>query len=71
MKIQRFENGMTVAELKAILAEWPDTRPDGTPCEVWLGDRRNLSNQVKELSPLNAQRDKGGTMTADLILSHD
>ena len=72
MKIKRFENGMTVAELKRLIADWPETDEYGDPCEVWLGDGNGLSNQAKEASPLNMRESEGGEKKwADLILSHD
>lgn len=61
---------MTIAELKALLADWPDTHEDGESCKVWLGDGKGLSNEVRETSPLNVRID-GDKRTADLILSHD
>lgn len=62
----RFENGMTVAELKAVLTYWPDNKPNGEPCEVWLGGGDNFSNAVRWVSPLNTRED-----VSDIILGHD
>ena len=72
MKIERFENGMTVAELKRLVADWPETDEYGEPCEVWLGNGSGLSNQAREISPLNMRENKDGTKVwADVLLSHD
>jgi hypothetical protein len=54
--IFKFRNGMTVKELKEIIADWPEEYDNGEPCEVWVGDR-GLTNQVVELWPLNKQGD--------------
>lgn len=66
----RFENGLTVRELKEIVKDWPEEDVLGNPCEVWIGDGQGLSNQVREVSPLNFGRSNGNKL-ADLILSHD
>jgi hypothetical protein len=52
-----FENGMTVADLRAFLLECPDTREDGTPCEVWISTREGTSNQAFALWRLNVDAD--------------
>ena len=72
MSIIRYENGMTVAELKRLIVDWPETDEYGVPCEVWLGDGRGLSNVVKEASPLNSRESEDGSRNwADFMLSHD
>ena len=69
--IVRFENGMTVADLKRLIADWPETDEYGEPCEVWLGDGGCLSNQAKELSSLNMRQSEDGTKQwADILLSY-
>lgn len=68
----RFNNGLTVAELKRIISDWSEINEDGEPCKVWLGDGRGLSNEVKEVTPLNLRRSEDGTKKwADIILLHD
>lgn len=65
----QFENGMTVVQLKQLLANWPETDEHGEPCEVWLGDGNGLSNQAKESRPLNMrEREETGRKSADLLL---
>lgn len=61
MKIERLENGMTVAELKRVVADWSETDEYGEPCEVWLGDGICRSNQAIEISPLNMRQNEDGT----------
>ncbi len=34
---RNYPNGMTVAELKAMVRDWPETDQNGDPCEVWIG----------------------------------
>jgi hypothetical protein len=61
-----FNNGLTVAELKQIVADWPDTDPQGNPCEVWI-EHYGLSNQVLGVSRLNFRKE-GDAAWADLLL---
>jgi hypothetical protein len=67
---KRFPNGMTVAELKALVRDWPETDQHGEPCEVWLFDQtRSYTNQAVLASPLNMRRSEDGTkLWADLVL---
>ena len=71
MRLCEYENGMTVAELKELLRDWPETNEDGEPCEVWLCDRAGLSNQAKIAAPLNYRESGDGTKQwADLMIGH-
>ena len=71
MKIHSFQNGMTVADLKRLIADWPETDEDGEPCEVWLGNGGGLSNQAMEAVPLNMRSSEDGSKKwADLLLDH-
>lgn len=65
-EILEFENGLTVAELKEIIKDWPETRADGTPTEVWLCDAAGVSNIAIEVSDLNLDDENVG----DIIISH-
>lgn len=60
--IYDFEKGLTVAEFKKLIADWPETDIDGEPTEVWISTGVNLSSPVVEVSQLNR---------TDLILSCD
>lgn len=73
MPIIRYENGMTVAELKQLIVNWSDTDDCGNPCEVWIGDNRTgLSNVVKEACSLNSRSDPvTGEEWSDFMLSSD
>ena len=72
MPIIRYENGMTVAELKTLIADWPETNEYGDPCEVWLGNGIGLSNMAKVASSLNSRESEDGSKKwADFMLSHD
>ena len=48
-----FPRGMTVADLKRIIAEWPDEDASGEPTEVWVMTGHGLSSPVVEVCPLN------------------
>ncbi len=63
-----FPGGMTVAELKAILADWPERDANGDPTRVWLTTGPGLSAVAASACPLNARED-GGARWADLLLS--
>ncbi len=72
LRLHDFPNGMTVAELKKLVRDWPETDEYGDPCEVWLCDARGLSNQAKRAGALNRrQNDDGSKLWADFILEHD
>lgn len=57
----KFPNGMTVAELKAMVHDWPETDEYGEPCEVWLCDGQGFSNQARTATPLNKRQSEDGT----------
>jgi hypothetical protein len=66
-----FPLGMTVAELKAMVRDWPETDEYGEPCEVWLSDSKGLSNPVIAATPLNMRRSEDGSKVwADFMLKH-
>jgi len=64
MQMKSFPNGLTVKDLKEIIADWDETDEDGAPTEVWIETGWGLSSVVIEVTPLN-KREK----SADLILS--
>ena len=68
MKKQEFPNGMTVADLKEAIKDWPELDSNGEPCEVWVGTGEMTSNQAKTIIPLNARKSKDGKIWADIIL---
>lgn len=57
-----FPNGLTVAELKALIADWPEIGQDGEPTEVWIETGRNRSSPVVSTVPLNKRGE-----SADII----
>jgi hypothetical protein len=60
---------MTVAELKRLLADWPEVDEHGEDCEVWIVSRDGTSNVVHEAWPLNRRESEDGTKRwADLCL---
>ena len=63
MQRQNFPNGLTVKELKEIIADWAETGEDGEETEVWIETDRHLSSIVTEICPLNQRGN-----SADLIL---
>lgn len=69
--LSSFPDGMTVAQLKAIVRDWPETDEYGDPCEVWVCDGKGLSNQARMATPLNMRRSKDDkTVWADFMLGH-
>lgn len=44
---------LTVKELKAFIADWPETDKDGEPAEVWVETGDNLSSPAIEVCKLN------------------
>jgi hypothetical protein len=67
LSIRKFENGLTVRELKELINDWPETDKYGEDCEVWIETGKNLSSQVTLVSPLN-MRNENGIVCADIIL---
>jgi hypothetical protein len=69
MKQHGFPNGLTVAELKRLVADWPEVDEHGDPFAVWLGCGHGTSNVVTEVWPLNGRENEDGTKRwADLLL---
>lgn len=71
MSIQNYSNkkGITVAELKKVVAEWPETDDYGEPREVWLCTGVHLSSPVKHLQILNRRVHEDDTVSSDLLIS--
>lgn len=66
-----FEDGMTIADLKALVRDWPETDEHGESCEVWLADVDGLSNQAHTVIPLNLrQSEDGKKVWADLLIGY-
>ncbi len=53
MKARFYPAGMTVKQLKELVATWPDTNDEGEFCEVWIGTRDGLSSPAVSVWPLN------------------
>lgn len=70
LNMLEFPYGLTVAELKKILAEWPEVDGNGEPTHVWISNEATgVSNTVSEVSPLNRRQSDDGThVWADLFL---
>ncbi len=68
IKIHSFKNGMTVAELKEAIKDWPNLNEDGEPNEVWV-DGNGYSNRSYGIWPLNKRIDANGNEFADIILT--
>lgn len=69
MNITDFPNGMTVAELKSLIADWPDKNEDGEDNEVWLETGRNASSPCVSVWPLNLRKNRNGSEYADFLLA--
>ena len=64
-----FQDGMTVAELKAMIRDWPENDDNGNPCEVLISDADGFSNQVRIAAPQNMVS-KDGKVWANFMLGH-
>lgn len=60
--------GVTVAELKKHIADWPETDAMGEPTEVWLETGYQLSSPCMSIELLNCRIRDDGTHTSDLLL---
>lgn len=63
VKIFDFDDVLTVKQLKDILSNWPETRSNGSPTEVWINRGDNKSSPLQQIWPL----DKGDDGTADIL----
>lgn len=46
-----FPNGMTVTELKAVVATWPEKNNAGEPATVWITDDTGTIGKVRSVYP--------------------
>ena len=60
-------SGVTVAELKKYIADWPETNRDGEPTEVWVRDGDGYSHPCGVVYPLNVRTMDDGSKTSDLL----
>jgi len=60
--------GVTVAQLKQHIENWPETDAMGQPTEVWIGTGVTLSSQCLTVEPLNYRIKDDGLPTSDLLL---
>lgn len=56
-EISQFPKSITVAKLKQIIKDWPETRADGEPCEVRIG-APGKNRPVFCVEPINCRSDK-------------
>lgn len=71
MKLTILSNpeGITVAELKQHIADWPEIDNQGLPTEVWICDN-GLSGPCRSVTPLTLRELANGSETGDLLLEH-
>ncbi len=67
MKILRNLLGVTVAQLKAHIADWPEVDAAGNPTEVWISTGEGTSSPCVAVDPLNIRKTEGGDATSDLL----
>jgi maltoporin len=61
--------GITVSDLKQLIADWPELDQYGDPCEVWITDGSGNSYQAVSAIPLNYRIGNDGVEWADLLLA--
>ena len=66
-----FPEGMTIAELKAVLEDWPEIDAYGNPCEVWVYVGAGISAPITMAETLNRRQKDAGLEWADLMLGYD
>lgn len=67
-KAHSFPAGMTVRDLKKIIAEWPEEKEDGTLTEVWV-EHDGGSNQVRSLWSLDMDSKDNADVLLDTSLA--
>lgn len=63
-----FTPGLTVLDLKQVIAKWSTLRDNGEACEVWIGNGVGLSNLATQVWSLNKRVGADGKESADLLL---
>ncbi|MDD5370831.1 MAG: hypothetical protein PHQ40_17250 [Anaerolineaceae bacterium] len=67
-----YPDGMTVAELKALLRDWPETDEHGNPCSVLVCDSDGISHPVSMAKPLTMRKSEDGSKVwADFMFGHN
>lgn len=59
--------GLTVAELKRHIADWPETDANGDPTEVWIETGDSISGPCVAVELLNLRTKEDGSSTSDLL----
>lgn len=62
------KEGIRVAELKRVVADWPETDAEGEPTEVWNQTGFGLSSPCVSVEILNKRTRDDGSPTADILL---
>jgi hypothetical protein len=60
--------GVTVAELKRHIANWPETDAMGEPTQIWIETGEMLSSPCMTIELLNYRIKEDGSPTSDLLL---
>jgi hypothetical protein len=71
MGSMEFPQGLTVPELKSLVASWPDTDEDGAPLEVWVGTRVGMFRPIVRALTVTAPSERHGGKVQDLLLETD
>ena len=68
MKTTHFPNGLTVADLKRVIAKWPETNTFGEPTIVRFRPKGDMVFPIFETCPLKVSWDKKRRLSRDFIL---
>lgn len=58
----RNPEGLTVAQLKGWLAEWPEIDETGEPTRVWMKVHGNFAVFIGEVQPMDLRSQGGGSV---------
>jgi len=62
--------GVTVAELKRHISNWPETDAMGEPTEIWIETGEMICGPCVSIELLNYRTRQDGTPTSDLLFCY-
>ena len=68
---KEYPQGMTVGELKALVANWEETDLEGNPVSVWIGTGGGLFRPIYRAMTSGPEDLVGAQPSGDLLLDSD
>lgn len=71
MSSMEFPQGLTVSELKSLIASWPETDENGKPLEVWVGTCLGMFRPIVRALTVAVPPERDDGRVRDLLLETD